>query len=160
MNDTSTVLFAGAGLMDCVIRATGGRFVQAVEWEPKIASQYNHNFPEVRLLLQSVQSVNPKDLEPTAHIHLSPPCTEASIANPLATETEASITAAIASLSIIESIHQRGGGHCITLENVWGYRHFESFKLLLKGLRSLGYLTGYQKLNAVRLLLLISRVLQ
>lgn len=146
--NTSTVLFAGIGLMDCAIYASGGRVVQSVEWEPKIAAQYNYNFPNVRLLVQSVQSIHPEDLTPTTHIHLSPPCTEASIANPLATETEASITAAIASLEIIQSIHQRGGGYWITLENVWGYRQFESFKLLLRGLRSLGYLLNYQKLNA------------
>lgn len=83
--------------MEFAIRATGGRIVQAVEWDERIAAQYASNFPEVRLLVQSVQSVNPEELEPTAHIHLSPPCTEASVANPKAVETEVSLTAAIAS---------------------------------------------------------------
>lgn len=148
MHYTSTVLFAGAGLMDCAIRATGGRVVQAVEGDETMAAQYAFNFPEVRLFVQSVQSVNPEQLEPTAHIHLSPPCTEASIANPKAVETESSISAASASLKLIESIYQRGGGQWLTLENVWGYRNFESFKLLLSRLRTLGYVVGYQKLNA------------
>jgi site-specific DNA-cytosine methylase len=108
MKYTSTILFAGAGLMDCAIAASGGRIVTAVEWDNKVAEQYAYNFPEVRLLVQSVQSVNRSELEPTDHIHLSPPCTEASIANPTARETDASISAARASLEIIRSIYRLG----------------------------------------------------
>lgn len=134
--------------MDCAILSTGGRIVTAVEWDEKIARQYHHNFPEARLLIQSVQSVDPEELEPTDHIHLSPPCTEASIANPTAVESEASISAAIASIDIIRSIHRRGGGRWITLENVWGYRNFQGFEIVINGLRQLGYALGYQKLNA------------
>lgn len=148
MKYTSTVLFAGAGLMDCAIEVTGGRIVTAVEWDDKVAEQYVYNFPEVRLLVQSVQSVNRSELESTDHIHLSPPCTEASIANPKAVESDASISAANASLGLIRSMHRRGGAKWITLENVWGYRKFQSFQIIVNGLRKLGYALGYQKLNA------------
>ena len=134
--------------MDCAIFGTGGRIVTAVEWDNQIAEQYRFNFPEVRLLVQSVQSINPEDLELTDHIHLSPPCTEASIANPKAVESDASISAAIASLGLIRSMHRRGGAKWITLENVWGYRKFQSFQIIVNGLRKLGYALGYQKLNA------------
>lgn len=148
MRYTSTTLFAGAGLMDCAIASTGGRVITAIEWDDRIAAQYAYNFPEVRLLVRSVQSLRQEDLDSTDHIHLSPPCTEASIANPKAVESNASISAAIASLEIIRSIHRRGGAKWITLENVWGYRHFQSFEIVLNGLRQLGYAIGYQKLNA------------
>jgi site-specific DNA-cytosine methylase len=119
-----------------------------IPWDERMAAQYAYNFPEVRLLAQSVQSVAPEQLETTDHIHLSPPCTEASIANPGAVESEASISAAFASINIICSIHRRGGAKWITLENVWGYSKFKSFQIILNGLRDLGYAIAYQKLNA------------
>jgi site-specific DNA-cytosine methylase len=64
---TSTVLFAGAGLMDYAIATTGGRVTTAIEWDDRIAAQYAYNFPYVRLLAQSVQSVNPEELDVTDH---------------------------------------------------------------------------------------------
>jgi site-specific DNA-cytosine methylase len=40
MKYTSTVLFAGAGLMDCALASHGGRVITAVEWDDKISAQY------------------------------------------------------------------------------------------------------------------------
>ncbi|NJO93207.1 MAG: DNA cytosine methyltransferase [Hydrococcus sp. RM1_1_31] len=54
----------------------------------------------------------------------------------------------MASIKIIRSIHRRGEAKWITLENVWGYRNFQSFAIIVNSLRQLGYAIGYQKLNA------------
>lgn len=48
--------------MDCAIATRGGRVITAIEWDDRIAAQYAYNFPEVRLLVQSVQSIDPEEL--------------------------------------------------------------------------------------------------
>ncbi len=148
---TSTVCFAGAGLMDYGIEAAGGRVIQAIEYDPIIASIYAANFSDVRLHVQPIEAVDPIDLEPTDHVHGSPPCTRASAANSKGKETNEDIEPARAFLAIIKSMHDRSGGtkpRWITLEQVEGYAHFVSFGIILGGLQALGYATGWQILNA------------
>lgn len=148
---TSSVCFAGAGLMDYGIEATGGKVTQAIEYDPTIASIYVANFPEVRLHIQSIEAVNLIDLEPTDHVHGSPPCTRASAANSKGKETDEDLEPARAFLAIIKSMHDRSGGkqpRWVTLEQVEGYAHFVSFGIILGGLQALGYATGWQILNA------------
>jgi DNA (cytosine-5)-methyltransferase 1 len=148
---TSTVCFAGAGLMDCGIESAGGKVTQAIEYGSTIASIYAANFPNVRLHVKPIEAVDPLDLEPTDHIHGSPPCTRASTANNKGRETDEDIEPARAFLAIIKSMHDRSGGRrprWITLEQVEGYAHFVSFGIILGGLQALGYATGWQILNA------------
>lgn len=148
---TSTVCFAGAGLMDYGIEAAGGRVTQAIEYDPTIASIYCANFPDVWLRVKAIEAVDPIDLEPTDHVHGSPPCTRASTANSKGKETDEDLEPARAFLAIIKSMHDRSGGtkpRWVTLEQVEGYAHFVSFGIILGGLQALGYATGWQILNA------------
>lgn len=150
-NFDSTVCFAGAGLMDYGIESVGGKVVQAIEYDPIIASIYSANFPSVRMHVEPIEAVNPLDLEPTDHVHGSPPCTRASTANSKGKETDEDIEPARAFLAIIKSMHERSGGtkpRWTTLEQVEGYAHFVSFGIILGGLQALGYATGWQILNA------------
>lgn len=151
---TSTVCFAGAGLMDYAIKAVGGRVIQAIEYDPIIARIYATNFPDVQLHVKPIESVDPIDLEPTDHVHGSPPCTRASSANSKGKETDEDLEPARAFLAIIKSMHDRSGGtqpRWVTLEQVEGYACFVSFRIILGGLQALGYTgyaTGWQILNA------------
>lgn len=148
---TSTVCFAGAGLMDYGIESAGGRVAQAIEYDSTIASIYAANFPDVRLYIKRIEAVDPLDLEPTNHVHGSPPCTRASTANSKGKETDEDLEPARAFLAIIKSMHDRSGGkqpRWVTLEQVEGYAKFVSFGIILGGLQALGYATGWQVLNA------------
>ncbi|HLO49803.1 MAG TPA: DNA cytosine methyltransferase [Kamptonema sp.] len=147
----STVCFAGAGLMDHGIEAAGGKVVQAIEYCPIIASIYSINFPDVRMHVSPIETINPINIEPTDHVHGSPPCTRASTANSKGKETSQDLELAQAFLAIIKSMHKRSGEtqpRWVTLEQVEGYAHFASFGIILGGLQALRYATGWQILNA------------
>ncbi len=148
---TSTVLFAGAGLMDLAIAASGGRVTQAVEKDEKIAKNYQHNFPDTKLWVADINSVDPVEFEPTEDVHGSPPCTNASIANSKGSEQDSDISSAVSFLNIIKSMHNRSGGALplwVTVENVWAYSQFQAFTLFRDGLLKLGYCYSLEKLNA------------
>lgn len=148
---TSTVCFAGAGLMDYGIEAAGGRVTRVIEYNPIIASIYTANFPSVRLHVKPIEAVDPRDFEPTDHVHGSPPCTRASTANSKGRETNEDLEPARAFLEIVKSMHDHSGGkqpRWVTLEQVEGYAHFVSFGIILGGLQALGYATGWQILDA------------
>ena len=140
-------LFSGGGLADFALDAVGGVGKWGIEIETAIAEHYKLNHPTHKIYNCGVQDINPEELEAVDALHLSPPCQQASIANNKGVECENTLAMGDACCRVIESLHKRGLKY-ITLENVWGYRHFESFKRILATLRNLGYIVGYQKLNA------------
>lgn len=151
MKLTSTTMFSGAGLMDIAINAAGFRTVQAIECDKRIAVEFANNFPDVKLFNQRVEAIAPESLEPTHHVHGSPSCQRSSVASNGTESTEKDIKPALAFLKIIQSMHERSGGtmpRYVTLENVWQYRNFESFQLIVEGLQALGYCVGYQLCDA------------
>jgi len=72
--------------------------------------------------------------------HASPSCRQASQANSNKGETQGDIDSAVAIAMNIKSIKPK----VFTLENVRGYRHFVSFKLIVKTLKLLGYKVQYR----------------
>lgn len=148
---TSTVCFAGAGLIDRAIEVAGGNIVQAIEFDPEIAEIYALNFPETDLRVSGIEFVDPSTLQPTHHVHGSMPCQNFSLAATQNAETEQDVLVAQAFLNIIKSMHFESKGKLpqwVTIEQVEKYQHSASFKLVLNGLQKLGYATNWQILNA------------
>ena len=106
---TSTVCFSGAGLYDYGIQAVGGKIIQAIEYDLTIASIYSVNFPDVKLHVKPIEKVSLADLDVTDHVHGSPPCIRASVANRNGKETIEDIELAQAFLVLVKSMHEISG---------------------------------------------------
>lgn len=160
MSEVATI-FSGGGLADAGFIAAGLKPIWAIEKEAKIASIYNANIGN-HCLISGAEDVDFGGLRVPFWLHASPPCTRASVANTDATETEEDIKLA---QSTIRSIQMRSP--YFSLENVWGYRNFEAFRLIEQALSEEGYNFAYWHLNAAdygvpqtrkRLILVASRV--
>lgn len=158
-------LFSGGGIADRGARDAGLAAVHAVEYVPEIAAVYAANLgPHV--LVADVTTLTAADFaaQPAAWWrHASPPCTNASRANTGARETEQDIAMAEAVCRMLRA--QRPPW--FSLENVTGYRDFESFKCIVREVYALGYAADWWLLNSAdygvpqtrkRLILVASRV--
>ena len=151
--------FSGGGLADIGMAAAGLTPTVAVELDDAIAGVYRANLGN-HCLTADVRNV---ELHSTPFwFHVSPPCTNASVAKTNGGETELDIELARA---IVRGIERRSPW--FSLENVWGYRTFESFRLILEALSNNGYNLAYWHLNSAsygvpqtrkRLILCASRV--
>jgi len=152
--------FSGGGLADIGYAEAGLTPTFAVELDDAIASVYRANLND-HCLTADVRNV---ELYGTTRFwfHVSPPCTNASVAKTNGGETELDIQLARA---IVRGIERRSPW--FSLENVWGYRTFESFRLILEALSNNGYNLAYWHLNSAnygvpqtrkRLILCASRV--
>ncbi len=144
MNTIATLLSGGEGV-GVGARAAGLRHIWGIENDPKIASVAQTNGFD--LIVARIQDVDPATLEVPDVLHASPECQRASSARQ-------------ADEGGRESVIDRDIGDCIcryieilrprifTLENVYGYRHFDAFKQICATLDSLGYFYHYANLNA------------
>jgi len=160
MNKELESWFSGGGLADIGMMAAGLTPTFAVELDDAIAGVYRANLND-HCLTADVRNV---ELYGTTRFwfHVSPPCTNASVAKRNNGETELDIELARA---IVRGIERRSPW--FSLENVWGYRTFESFRLILEALSNNGYNLAYWHLNSAnygvpqtrkRLILCASRV--
>lgn len=139
---TLRTLFSGGELFGIGAQQAGWRHVDGIEHDPVIAAIAQQN--GFRVLVADVRSVDYTTLPAVDHLHASPPCTTASMANPNAGETILDQELAQAVCRAIAA-HQ---GATFSLENVWGYRHFASCALILSALHAYGFASDVRHVNA------------
>jgi DNA-cytosine methyltransferase len=161
MNHTFADLLSGGGGASLGAMAAGLRPVWAVEKDHAIADSYERNIGKHDIRAK-VQDVDYTKLERVWWLHASPICTNASQAKTDAKETADDLEVADACCRAIRESFPVN----ISLENVYPYRHFQSFKNICKTLEECGYNFKYWNLNAAdygvpqtrkRLILLASR---
>ena len=159
---TFASLFSGGGLADIGAIQAGLKPLWGVEFEAKIAEWYARNIDD-HVLVARVQDVDYGSLETPYWLHMSPPCTNASVANSAGGETELDIEMAQGCIAAIQALRPP----MVSLENVFAYRHFESFKRICRALEDEGYKVKWWHLNAAnagvpqtrkRLFLVASRI--
>ena len=144
-------LFSGGELFGVGAQQAGYTHADGYELEPKIAAVAQLNGFDVRVA--DVCAVDYAALPAVDHLHASPSCKNASNANqpgaddngdPLPRETEQDLACADAVCRAIAA-HQ---GETFTLENVYGYRTFQSFDRIREALRAADFSYEYWHLNA------------
>lgn len=139
---TIRTLFSGGELFGIGAQAAGYRHVDGYELRQDIAliaclNGFNMHVADVR-------SIDYDSLIPVDHLHASPSCKTASQANPQSGETPEDIEVADA---ICRAVRAHSGS-TFSLENVWQYRNFESFKRILAALRESGFIVDWRHVNA------------
>ena len=134
---TLRTLFSGGELFGVGAQQAGYTHADGYELDPKIAAVAQLNGFDVRVA--DVCAVDYAALPTVNHLHASPSCKNASNANqkgvdengdPLPRETEQDLACADAVCRAIAA-HQ---GETFTLENVYGYRTFQSFDRIREAL--------------------------
>ena len=158
---TLATLFTGGGGFEAGAVQAGFTPIWGVECDPDIAQVYARNFgPHV--IVSTVEEVDYSTLQTPYHLHASPSCKKASIANKERGESIEDINAAEGTARAIRTLLPPN----FSLENVWGYREFESFKVILRALKESGYAFDFWHLNSAdfgvpqtrkRLILIASR---
>jgi DNA (cytosine-5)-methyltransferase 1 len=132
-----------------------------VEHDDLIAGVAEHNTSS-RIIRARAQDVDYSTLETPYWFHTSPPCTNASVAKEDASEQSEDVEMGRAVARAISTLLPP----MVSLENVWGYRKFEAFKIILRALQENGYSFNYWHLNSAdygvpqtrkRLILIASR---
>lgn len=131
---TLVTLFSGGGLCDIGYSAVGFTPIGAVEFEPSIAEWYVRNLGE-HCVVACVSDVDYTRWAGADLLHVSPPCTNASVANQKAGEGAADLENADAVCRALREI----GPRWFVCENVPGYAKFKSFGRIVACLRELGY---------------------
>lgn len=137
-------LFSGGQLFEQGALAAGYTPRRGVEYDPAIAAVGEQNTPGSSVTVADVCALDFSDWEQPYLLHMSLVCTRASQANPNAGESEVDIQAAEACVRAIRALRPV----MVTLENVWQYAAFESFRVILGALHSEGYAFDYWHLNA------------
>lgn len=141
---TTASLFTGGGGFEIGAMMAGYRPIWGVEIRPDIAAVAERNIPGLRVIVSDVAAVDYASLPKVDHLHASPSCKNASNANSEGEEESEDLSSALAVCRAIRGV----GPEHFTLENVWYYRTFESFKLILDCLEECGYHTAYWRLCA------------
>lgn len=157
--------FSGGGLADIGFKLAGLTPVRAVELCPDIAAVYIANLGNHCVIADVRDYARNLDGLQVDWFHVSPPCTNASTANPNRGETV--LDRELAQSVCVGITHRKP--EFFSLENVWMYRHFDSFKIIYKCLQDTGYSVQYWHLNSAnygvpqtrkRLILIASRTQQ
>jgi len=143
MNRTFSTLFSGGELAGIGMQAAGWQHLWGVEFVAEIAAVAVMNGFH-NILVEDVRFVDFARLERPNHLHASPVCKNASIAKAGGKETEWDIECAQAICRAIRLLKPR----TFTLENVYGYRKFQSYKIICECLNELGYWWEQHHLNA------------
>lgn len=144
MSYTTASLFSGGGLWDVGAKMAGFVPVWGVEIRPDIAAVAERNIPDFYVVRADVATVDYSALPRVDHLHASTSCKEASPANSEGKEQPEDMASALSVCRAIRQVRPE----TFTLENVWQYRNFLSFKLILAYLGELGYHFDYWHLNS------------
>ena len=136
-------LFTGFGGWDVGARAAGFDLAWGVEYIPEIAAVANANLGG-HVRVGDILDMDPTTFEQVDALHVSPPCPNFSVAKTGRGETENDIALGRKVAEFI-MVHRP---RIFTLENVWGYRHSESWVIILETLNSLGYWFDMAHVNA------------
>ena len=144
----ATLLSGGEGV-SVGARAAGLRHLWGIEIDDDIAQVARNN--GFNVISAAIQDVDPNTLEAPDVLHASPECQNASNAKNVEgadtleeKETWLDVEIAGCIVRYLEVLKPR----CVTLENVYGYRRFQSFRMIMVALAGLGYFSDVQHLNA------------
>lgn len=126
-------LFSGGDLAGVGARMAGLTPIWGIEYDLEIAAIAELNGTQI--IVSKVQDADFSQLESPDWLHMSPPCINASVAKTDAGEAPEDIEMAQGCIRAI----RRFKSPYVSLENVWGYRNFESFQLIYAALMELGY---------------------
>lgn len=140
--NTGATLFQGFDGVGIGMRAAGIQPIWGIEQRPDVAEVAEHN--GFRSIVSDILKVDPGSLPAVDFLHASPPCTNASTANANGKETDLDQQLAEKTVDFIRVIRPR----FFTLENVWQYRKFVSFGIILGALEALGYWIDVAHVNA------------
>lgn len=143
MQPTLLELFAGGGLAGVGLRAAGFKPIGAVEYDADIAAVYAQNLG-AHVQVASVCDVDYRPFAGVTLAHASPVCTRASVANANGGEEALDLAAADAVCRMLREARPLW----FTMENVWGYREFESYRNIVRELMALGYQWRVEHVNA------------
>lgn len=139
----TATMFSGGGLVDTGMMQAGHTPIWAVEFDAAIADVYRRNVGD-HVIVADVADVDYSQLPGVDWLHASPSCKHASRANRSGYgETEDDIRCAAAVVRALTAQHPRG----FTLENVWEYRNWESFRLILNAMADMGYMYDFNHTN-------------
>lgn len=133
-------LFSGFGAADLGMTAAGIQMVAGIEYDPAIAEVARANGHAVDVI--DIRLADPRRYMGIDVLHASPVCTRASVANSSAAvnddglkEAALDIECAEATARFIDALRPK----IFTLENVFGYRKFKSWRRIADTLDRLGY---------------------
>jgi DNA (cytosine-5)-methyltransferase 1 len=143
-------LFCGAGLSSAGAAVAGATMVGAIDLCPVAAGTYARNFPGALVINRRLEEVVPTKLrDKIGDIDLllaSPECTNHTCAKGSAPRSEQSRATAMQTFRFAKAFSPRW----IVMENVVHMRPWSRYAELIKKLRSLGYQTSEQVLDASR----------
>ena len=144
----ATLLSGGEGV-GVGARAAGLRHLWGIEIDDTVASVARDNGFEV--ITAAIQDIDPHTLEAPDVLHASPECQNASNAKNVEgadtleeKETRLDVEIAGCIVRYLEVLQPR----VFTLENVYGYRRFQYFRIIMVALAGLGYFSDVQHLCA------------
>lgn len=140
---TFATMFSGFGGADVGLMAAGLRPLWGVEYDADIAGVYRNNIGD-HVIIDDVRNVDYSLLPHVDWLHASPSCVRASVANVDATESAEDTEAAMAVVRALLAHKPQ----VFTLENVWGYRNFSAFRLILDTIGDMGYFYDFEHVNA------------
>lgn len=148
MTTIATILSGGEGV-GVGAQAAGLHHLWGIEIDDRIAQVARDN--GFHMITADIQDIDPSTLKTPDILHASPECYNASSAkhDPDAStleEKESPLDVQIAECIVryLTILRPR----VFTLENVYGYRRFEAFRLILHALNRLDYFTHFGNLNA------------
>ena len=118
-----------------------GKTVWGIECDPEIAECYRENHGG-QLYVNYVQEIEPTELPDVDCLIATPSCKNASIASG-GREAQEDVEVGRAIAQCIKTKLPK----VFVIENVWGYRKFQSFRQIQKALAESGYYFRYYKLN-------------
>lgn len=136
-------MFSGGGLADIGMMQAGWTPLWGVEYDPAIAAVYRQNI-HACILVADVRAVDYAALERPDHLHASPVCKNASVANSDGKESPVDLETAEAVCRAIRALRP----DTFTLENVYGYRNFKAYQSILRTLCDEGYQVQQHHCNA------------
>lgn len=140
---TCATIFSGGGGFEVGARAAGLTPIWGVEYDAEIAGVYAQNFGP-HCIVSRAEDVNYSSLTVPFWLHMSPVCKNASVAKKDGQEAAEDIAMAEACARAIRQLQAPQ----LSLENVWGYRNFSSFRTILCAIHESGYAFDYWHLNA------------
>jgi len=141
MSLSGATLFSGGGGADIGLSGAGLDVKWGLEHDEEIAQVARDNGLDIHTA--DVTEVDPSWYERVDVLHASPPCPNFSVAKTGAEETDEDVSLAEATVRFADEIEPQ----LFTLENVWGYRKSQSWKLIREHLQRSGYDWNAWKLN-------------
>lgn len=141
MNKIATLLSGGEGI-GIGAQQSGLYHLWGIEINDRIAQVARDN--GFHIITADIRDVDLQTLEIPDVLHASPKCQNASTAKQGSREMPLDVDIARCIVRYLEILRPR----IFTLENVYGYRRFEAFRIILHALNRLGYFTDFGNLNA------------